>query len=392
MKERILAACLSGVAYCSVVLGLPTPMPREKLPLNYTNTPIRVLLEKGIQRATFQILQGPAFVKIGPNAKWQKFHRKLVIGFQLVNGHKRLTVNHKQILSEEIYIRPRYRTTPIRFQENSYFGEIRVHNEGGQVLVVNVVPIEEYLEGTLEGETIASWNIEALKAQAVASRSYALYMIRHPKHPFYDLQNTVQDQVYKGRGSQSPKIKEAVRETEGIILHTKGQPVKAFYHARCGGMTETARAVWQIKKDPHQKRVVCPYCQKNRYVWQSEFSHEWVAKRLALAPQNPSLRIAAAQRSPSGRVMDLLFEADGEKRQVEGEALRRFLGFADLKSTNFNWKNGEHSVTFYGVGMGHGVGMCQWGAGSLAKQGKGYRQILAYYYPDVEISGSSKTP
>ncbi|NBT59044.1 SpoIID/LytB domain-containing protein, partial [bacterium] len=144
-------------------------------------------------------------------------------------------------------------------------GALKWTRNGQMFSVVNYLGLDDYLLGTLGSEMSPSWEIEALKAQAVASRTYALYMIKHPKHSDYDLERSTQDQVYGGVEAEHPRVREAIQATSGEVLSFKDQPIKAFFHSRCGGSTETPGFVWNHHQGYPQKKVACPYCLKNPF-------------------------------------------------------------------------------------------------------------------------------
>jgi stage II sporulation protein D len=254
--------------------------------------------------------------------------------------------------------------------------------------IVNILPLEEYLVGTLSGEMMASWNLEALKAQAVAARSYALYAKRFPKSRLFDLQRSTHDQVYLASAVYHKKFRQAVEATRGQYLQYRKKPLKAFYHSRCGGKTALATAVWDRKKGPPQRNARCPYCRRHPQRWTASFDLKQVLNAIGSSPLPlRPVKITLEKTSRSGRITSLRLGPLGREKSVTSERLRSLLGYRKLKSTLFDWTIRNGRILFRGVGSGHGVGMCQWGAQYLAEKGSTYRKILAHYYPGITVVG-----
>lgn len=274
--------------------------------------------------------------------------------------------------------------------------------ENGRVDVIAALDLEKYLTGVLPSEMPAHWPMEALKAQAVASRSYALALMQQRRDQAYHLESTVFDQVFdlQNHTGASEEVRKkvalAVRETAGqVLLDERGRVVKAHYHADCGGRTETARNVWgeSVQETGVVKDALCPLSPLAQ--WQHHLTKQELREALAphfgIGPGVSLLSVAMAGRTPSGRVVsvDVVF-SDRQPRRLSSHDFRRLLGFSSLKSTNFSFLWQGEKLVVEGRGHGHGVGMCQYGARQLATRGLNYRQIVATYYPNVKI-GSSGT-
>lgn len=266
---------------------------------------------------------------------------------------------------------------------------IRVERKEDSLLVVNIIPVEDYLMGTIGSEMSPTWPMEALKAQAVASRGYALYMKKHPKDKAYDLEKDIRDQVYGGTDLESKKVIEAVRTTESQYLTANGELPKTYFHSRCGGTTETSASVWN-ERTAHHHSVPCPYCRKNPYVWSARLEFDPLARFLGLSKLDP-LRILPTKTSLSGRLLALKFSSPSGEKWLSTDEFRALVGYTRIKSAQFNWQIEHQQVKFQGVGSGHGVGMCQWGAKHLADEGKNYKEILAHYYPRLTLMEGDKT-
>jgi len=364
---------------CGAVPGLPTRAPEAIAP--NLNTPIRVLLDRPRDVIPLESPHLALYVSTG-NAVWKRYGKKIRVEIKRVGTEPKFSVNGHVLRERSMYIRGGgLPTDRIDYAGRKYRGALRFTLRGKSAYVTNILPLEDYLEGMLASEMSPSWEKEALRAQAVAARSYALYMMRHPKDPLFDLENGIQDQVYGGVAAEDPRVTQAVKDTAGQYLGLASDPIKAYFHSRCGGVTETAQTVWNYSAKSHRYRVHCPYCQKNRYTWQASLNLPDFFQALGfdVSPTIPFRLLP--QVSPSGRIASLRIEAGGKNRTISSDEFRSLLGYTKIKSAFFDWKVGKEMIHFEGTGAGHGVGMCQWGTRGLAREGKSYKEILAYYYP-----------
>lgn len=260
--------------------------------------------------------------------------------------------------------------------------------------VVANLDLEEYVRGVLPAEMPKDWPFEALKAQAVASRTYALYRkrAREAAGASYHVESTVMDQVYKSplQHAELEHVQKAVRETEGMVLMTLGEtpvPLAAYFHADCGGHTEDARVVWGERG---VGTTSCPY--SARPPWRAELSPsdlEPILKTLLKRSNSSTLvHLESVGRTASGRVEGVrLAWSDGEESIISAHAFRMSVGHDRIRSTNFRFEMGDRGrVQISGHGAGHGVGLCQWGSRHLAQSGKDFREILKFYYPQSRLS------
>jgi stage II sporulation protein D len=277
--------------------------------------------------------------------------------------------------------------------------ELRPSARGRGIDVIARLDLESYLMGVLPAEMPAVWPLEALKAQAVAARSFALRSAHDRRNRDFDVDSTVMDQVYKFiRASEShpswkERVRTAVRETRGEVLTDSHRRVlKAFYSADCGCQTEDPKFVWG-----HIDAFVSvkdPSCKKHAPVtWRLTLKREDVRRRLVAAlklPADTGLKtLLVGGRTPSGRVARVVasMEVDGESRTVamNSQEFRRVFGFDRVRSTDFSLRWLGRQLQIHGTGIGHGVGMCQTGARELAEEGMSYRDILKLYYPKANL-------
>ncbi len=374
--------------YSALLLGLTTSAGRNEVVRSYSNTPLRVLLDKGQQELRIKSALNLIYVKEVDQELWTKFTGQVVI--KISRSKKNITINGNLFKSSAIYLRggPQH-TDPIQYASGFYRGALKVTLTPEGLLMTNIIPLESYLYGQIAGEMNPSWEMEALKAQVVAARTYAMYMIKHPKHPLYDLEKGTGDQVYLGAQSEAVRIKIAVESTRDQVVTKGSLPIKTYYHSRCGGFTESAKLVWNNSEKYNRTSVPCQYCQKFPYLWKTSVKAHEIFKVLKIPLEKlKPFKISIANKSSTGRVKEIAIETDHEKHSINSEVLRHLLGYANVKSTRFDLKINEDEIQFQGTGAGHGVGMCQWGAQFLAKNGKSYREILAHYYPSYKIESA----
>ena len=257
---------------------------------------------------------------------------------------------------------------------------IKVRLEGG---AVQELRLEDYVAGVVAGEMPASFPPEALRAQAVAARSYALTRkieADRSGKPWH-IGSGVLAQVYRGR--HSPAARAAADATEGEVLVHGVLPVEAYFHGSCGGATEAGSAA--LGRDlPYLASTACGACDAAPGArWERSFSGAELGK-VARLP-GPAEAVRVVSRTASGRA-ERVELARGERGVVLAAAdLRQRLGWSRLPSVAFDVAAAADGFVFTGRGQGHGAGLCQHGAGGLARAGKTYREILAHYYAGAEI-------
>ena len=262
-----------------------------------------------------------------------------------------------------------------------YRGKILVKPYQGALLVTNLVDIEDYLRGVVPSEMPASWPAEALKAQAIAARTYALFQISKRADYAFDVDPTIYYQVYGGVRAEHPATNRAIDATAGQILVHGGRPIVAYFSSANGGYTETAGNVWGIDFD-YLKSVPDAYDPRGYSGWSETFSRgqvqakleRWIGSKGHLR----DLRVSSATRA--GRVKQVTLECSGGPVNVEGEAFRKAMGRSKFISWVYQPRVNGEKVTFHGKGFGHAVGMSQHGAKIQARDGRSFEEILAFYY------------
>lgn len=275
-----------------------------------------------------------------------------------------------------------------------YRGALELRHRGAGLTAVNIVPVDDYLLSVVPEEMPTDWPAEALKAQSVAARSFALKSRGRHAAEGYDLCTTTHCQLYKGIASEKTASTAAVRATRGEVLTYGGQPIEALFHTDSGGMTESSEDVWG-NPIPYLRAVrdtplgTMPW---TKTVSTADLEKKLAAKghnigRLRAVELSPlAVGHAAKDRTASGRVKAMTVTGTKGSVMLSGTAWRSLLG---LKSTLFDAKLTKDSITFTGFGAGHGLGISQWGAKRLAETGKSYADILHHYYIGVTLQHNS---
>ena len=277
------------------------------------------------------------------------------------------------------------------YDNKSYRGALRLLPRKGSLQLINRITVEEYLQGVVPEEMPAEWNPEAVKAQAVAARTYALRQRkRHAKEGF-DVCATTHCQQYGGVAVERAAANQAVKATSGEVLESHGALVDALFHTDSGGMTENSEDVWG-------SRIDCLRAAKEvrteTYPWEKNITVQKFSELLAKRGKNigtlkkielSPIKIgkAAKDRTVSGRVKQVTFVGKNGKASITGNDLRSMLG---LKSTLFGMTMNRNVLFIKGYGWGHGLGMSQHGAKAYAdSEHYDYKQILQHYYRGAEL-------
>jgi stage II sporulation protein D len=295
-----------------------------------------------------------------------------------------------------------------------YRGDIAIYATDTSVAVVNVVKIDDYLRGVvpLEIGTKADADSAAVQAQAVTARSYAYIHLSRDPGRFYDVTGGEFDQVYRGVAAETQVASEAVESTRMLVLKYGDRVVNAPYHSTCGGSSASASEVWRSDDEPYLHPVSDRIPGTNRYYCDIAPRFRWsktldaaslnaaVARYLAAYTRVPPggagnvREVTVASRTPSGRVGTITITTDRGNFTVRGNDTRFVLRPPDgelLNSTYFSVETSQSSsgslaqLTLRGMGYGHGVGMCQWGAIGRARAGQDFRTILRSYYPGTSV-------
>ncbi len=400
--------CLVALVWsCATVPGLKEEKPGSCIRIPF----VRVLLEGNADRVTLSCPHSFAIECLAQGEQNVYYSSQPV---KVRNRTFKLTVeSHNgaviQDLVDEVNIIPRGTDNRIQVNDKKYRGIIKVLPLGQNIQLINIVYMEDYLRGVVPPEIgrRSDGEIEAVKAQAVAARTYAMAHLKQYKGESYDMKSSIIDQVYEGVGVENKLVNRAIDVTAGYIITYHDELIDAYYHSTCGGMTDNISDVWDRKEIPYLKAVndgaACSW--SKYYRWQEVFTEHQLRGRVEqylASDRGRDLRIGQirdvtiAERTPGGRVARLLIHTDTEVYKFLKDRIRWVIGRTSnpdliLPSDRFdvvidrNPGGNIERITFKGSGYGHGVGMCQCGAISLSRTGWSFDRILKHYYTGVEV-------
>ena len=392
---------------CATVPGL-----KEETTKTFIRIPfVRVLLDDSRSEATFSA--DDAFVveclKLGRQTVYYSSRPVTVKNYGAL-----ITVENHQgnVISErldEVNIIPRGNKNRVIIDNRRYRGILKVLPHSQTMQLINIVYIEDYLRGVVPPEigTRTDEEIEAVKAQAVAARTYAMAHLQQYPGEEYDMRSSIIDQVYDGVTVENKLVNKAIDLTAGTVLFHQDNYVNAYYHSTCGGMTDDVASVWDRKEIPYLKAVADDgACSWSKYYnWKEVFTEEQLRGRIEQylsSDRGRDLRIGRirditlSELTPGGRVLRMLVITENDTYRFHKDRIRWVVGRTSnpdliLPSDRFDIMierdvNGTFlSVTFEGSGYGHGVGMCQCGAIGMSRQGLKFDEILTHYYVGTEL-------
>ena len=267
---------------------------------------------------------------------------------------------------------------PAQVNPNSY----RIENHD--------MPLEDYVAGVLAGECGTFSSLEAIKAMAVAARTFAVRFRGRHREEGFDFCKTSHCQNFRPDGVTG-RLREAAEATAGELLWYRGSPAATYYSQDCGGLTEDVQYVWPETRAPYLRQQIDVYCtRQGKQQWTVSLSKPELSKALVTAGLGSSLASAEiTSRTPSGRVRELQLGAKTIAASSLRFAVGRSLGWNRVRSDFYQIRMEPDRVTFTGQGTGHGVGLCQHGADRMGSSGAAYREILAFYYPGAVLGLTS---
>ena len=299
-------------------------------------------------------------------------------------------VGREKLRSEVLVIRPAAKAGELSLDGRRYRGALELRHKSGRLTAVNIVPVDGYLRSVVPEEMPVDWPAEAIKAQSVAARSFALASRGRHASEGYDLCTTTHCQLYTGTTAEKSASNAAIKATRGEVLTYGGKPIEALFHTDSGGMTENSEDVWgshvpylRAAKDTPAKTM--PW---TKAISRADLERKLAAKghdigkvrSLVLSPL--AIGRSAKDRTASGRVKTMTVKGTKGTATLSGTTWRSLLG---LKSTLFDAKLAKDMVTFTGYGSGHGLGISQWGAERMAAKGASYAEILHHYYTGTKM-------
>ena len=336
-----------------------------------------------------------SYVKILIGIKDKKFNVNSESGLRVINKNdseiayesKKTGLSFDPLKVKNVYLIES--DANILYVDNiGYRGKIELHNVSGKIYVINILDLEEYLYSVVPSEMPASWNIESLKSQAVASRTYAYYfLLKNKGKNIYDLDSTTNFQVYKGISAETESSIEAVNKTYGIIMTYNNEPIIAYYHSTSGGKTSDDSDVWPASNLPYLKSVECSYGKDSPHnEWKITLSMNEITSALNKKYNNIGQITKISFKKHNDRIVEVTVQHTNGTVTLTGNEFRLLIDPQKLKSTYVTLTKEKDQFLISGKGWGHGIGMCQWGAKGRGEHGFNYEDILKHYYKDIKFN------
>ncbi len=383
--------CLIGIIVCCLFQNHSVSASREPL--------IRVLISKNKNLRIRSDRSIPLIIK------GQKFSNKKIKGLTIKKENNRTSLffdkNKQKIYDLKDKVKFVVKSSDGRgiwVGQKRYSGILNLLVLDSEILLINILGIEKYLSSVVGSEMPAKWPLEALKAQAIASRTYAL---KQKGNPIYDIDSTQKNQVYNGLESRTYKTVRAVRSTRSLVLTYKNKLINALFHSSSGGMTENSQDVWK-NEYPYLSSVRDFDKNNPKLQWKKKFSSGELQK---LFPEIGGIQnIEILNITNTGRVKnvkifgkygsDQILGVDIRKKMNLKSTFMRFKFIEDKKYISDNDNSNipiEKTLIVFGKGSGHGVGLSQWGARYMASKGQKAERILKHFYKGVKIKPFSKS-
>ncbi|MBF0100278.1 MAG: SpoIID/LytB domain-containing protein [Desulfobacterales bacterium] len=376
--------------YTKTSTSIPESTPKSKpLFLQKSNNAIRILLKKNANQIVLKS-QAPLQVSHLSSKKTIPVHsRHLIFTYK----HTQLFVNGHATGTSACKVMPE-KNQLIEIDNLRYRGYMAIiigdgsENQFSRMGCINYISVEDYLYGVVPKEMPSNWEVEALKAQAIASRTYALYIKSKMADKLFDMEASISDQVYGGFLVETSQSNLAVDATRGKVMTYDGQLIIAPFHSNSGGYTENAENVWQVEM-PHLKGLTDQYSLWGpKLSWEQYLSYEDIQTKLKQAGiyVGKIKQIAFKDKTPSGRYKAIHIISNTGTTVLSSNNFRIKIGPDVIKSTLFELISQPRGIYCKGRGYGHGVGMSQWGAYGMAKSGYACTTILKHYYKGIDIA------
>jgi len=303
---------------------------------------------------------------------------------KLTHVKGKLYINGKPFKESKLYVRPTEQ--PTLFEGRQYDGLFFITKEKDSYLLINILDSEAYVFSVLKTEGWPGWPLEVDKVFAIACRSYLLHqlLLARKKTLPYHIKNSNHHQTYTGVHNCAVK-RQAVKETKGMFLAHNGEPILAMFDICCGGVIpHHVNGVVDFQKAPYLARTYpCTFCKKCKsYTWQAEYSLEELRDILQEGVDNflhDVQDFKITQKDRAGVVQEVTAKTKHSEYLFTTRQAYRL--FKDIKSFAFSAKKQSKKIILNGKGFGHHMGLCQWGARSMVKEGWNYESILQFFYP-----------
>ncbi len=283
--------------------------------------------------------------------------------------------------------------TGFSFDGKEYWGVLDISAGGDRSRAINRVELEDYLKGVVPREVYHFWPMSVLKAQAVASRSYAVFESIRRRKREYDLTSDTFTQVYGGKSAERPRTTNAVILTRGEVLKFDGKLIAGYFHSSCGGHTADVSKGWGGQYSEHFKGVRSPYCRWSPpFRWKARITTAAIIEKLNASGYGFGSidDIKHGRRDNSSRLECVRIRSRNKWFEIPIRDFMSSIGRASIRSSNFRVRKYPRFYDFDGYGWGHGVGMCQWCSFGLSLRRWSYERILEHFYPGAKVSDIGK--
>lgn len=325
------------------------------------------------------------FIIFDPNDPHKKHESDEAV--ELIYKRNKLWINKKHYQMSQLRIIPKDGFVLVNGKE--FHGSISIVSDESRTYIINHVDLEEYVYCVLKTESWPGWPIEVNKAFAIASRSYAMAMMQQSNGKLpYHIKNTNEHQTYQGMHA-SMTLRTAVEQTRGIFLMHNNQPALAMFDSCCGGIIPAFLEDVDFNKAPYLARTApCKHCKNVRlYSWKKEFKLSDFAQYIAHLVDNLDTKkirdVKIGKKDKAGMVHELQILHDKESKTIPGKQF--YAALKDIKSFCYSVQRKKDTLIFSGKGYGHHLGMCQWGAREMVRDGWPYTRILDFYYPGARL-------
>ena len=349
---------------------------------------VHVLLDevKGVHNHTWHVSSSKGFKVIDARGTTQMLGRFLKDATVSTKRNGHFYVNHRRVGDQIVHLIPLSGTFSCKGKE--YKGSCVFMRQKGTVYFINPIDLELYVSSVLRSESWPGWPLEYNKVQAIASRTYVIAMMlraQELKQP-YDVRPSNIHQTYNGT-HDVVTIKKAVWQTRGMFLGYDGKPILAMFDSCCGGVIPAKIAEFDFSKAPYLARKKrCKYCKRCWiFNWKASFTPKELEKAFnkEFGDVRKFKKIKITQRDKAGVVQEVAVKRKRSKYNLSAHKTYSLL--KGVKSFCFDIKKKKGVYHFSGVGYGHHIGLCQWGAREMVRDGWDYKKILAFYYPGTKF-------
>jgi stage II sporulation protein D len=370
----------------------PTLPSLSQQPLSATGYIVRVLIGEKTEHDTpaWHIKSSTGFVLYEPHKpdiRWRSEQDTITIQYH----HNQLFLNERECPAIALHILPQDGYATIN--EQQYHGSFSIICYEQRLLLINHVDLEEYVHAVLRTESWPGWPVEVNKVFAIVSRSYVMAMIHHAQtNPQislvpYHVKNTNEHQTYKGM-HEVRTIRTAIKQTRGVFLMYNNKPALTMFDSCCGGIIPAHIEDFEFEKAPYLAReYACTHCKRCWiYTWKASIPLNEFQEQIAHFLDTPSQinEVAITRYDRAGLVQELTLRTALSEKTVTGKQF--YNAFKAIKSFCFSIEKDGDTIMIHGKGFGHHLGLCQWGAREMVRDGWHYRRILSFYYPETQLA------